>query len=111
MHQVSIVLIYGVFQLLKSNINSFFGISYQDLRIEISKTKNVGTHKYVIDFYKSEIKHNFDLKTSQSFSRKMRDLKYFREQSDYENVAITKDDSDKAYEKAIDLIEMINKIF
>jgi hypothetical protein len=102
---------YGVFQLMKFKIKDFFGIDYHDLTSSIRADKRRNTHKYIIDFYKKEIKDNINLYESQCFYRKINDLKKFREQSDYENVNILVEESGNADKIANELRKYITKNF
>ena len=101
---------YSCFQLLKFKMNDFFDISYEQLGVNTSSSHK-GTHKYIIDYIKNQIKNNIDRDTSLYFSRQIKDLKLYRERSDYEEIEIRKDESDKAFRKAENVIKFIKDTF
>ena len=101
---------YSCFQLLKFKMNDFFDVTYEQLTADISSSPK-GTHEYIIDFYTRSIKNNVNKWKSTYFKRDIKDLKLFREKSDYEDINITKNQSDKAYNKAENLLKFIKETF
>jgi hypothetical protein len=101
---------YGCFQLMKFTLFKHFGVSYDELRQRVSVKASGGTHTYVADFYNKAVRKNgiFDYS---NFSRKIKDLKEFRESSDYDDVEITIDKSQKALSYATELKQYIQKNF
>lgn len=100
---------YSCFQLMKFTIKDFFGISYEQLRIKI-QTTNQKVHSYIIGFIGNQIMDN-NRSEYALFHRKIKDLKEFREMSDYENVEVDIDQSQKALDAAKYLRIQMNKIF
>lgn len=101
---------YSCFQLMKFTMKNFFGISYDELRQKISVDTTGGTHSFVVNFFNMEVRKK-GISDYSDFSRKIKDLKEFRETSDYENVEITFDKSRKAKEYAIDIRQYIKNNF
>ena len=101
---------YGCFQLMKFTMFNHFGISYDELRQNVSVKRTGGTHTYVTDFYNKAVRKN-GISDYSNFSRKIKDLKEFRESSDYDDVEITIDKSQKALSYATELKQYIQKNF
>jgi len=101
---------YSCFQLLKFKMNDFFDVTYEQLTADISSSPK-GTHEYIIDFYIQTIRNNANNWKSVDFKRNIKDLKLFREKSDYEDINITKNQSDKAYRTAEYLLKFIKDTF
>jgi uncharacterized protein (UPF0332 family) len=101
---------YSCFQLLKFKMNDFFGLSYEQLGANTSSSPK-GTHGYIIDYVKNQLRNNIDRDSSLNFSRQIKDLKLYREKSDYEDIEIRKEDSDKAYRTAENLLKFIKETF
>lgn len=101
---------YSCFQFMKFTMKDFFGISYDELSQRIS-VSNGGTHTYVSHFFYRELKKASGVMDYNDFSRKLKDLKEFRESSDYENVEITISEGDKALQYAKDIREHIQNNF
>ena len=70
-----------------------------------------GTHTYVTHFFNKEIKSKTGISDYSDFSCKLKDLKEFRESSDYDDVEITIDKSEKALYYATDIRQYIQKNF
>jgi len=90
---------YSCFQLLKFTIKEFFGIDYATLSTNIS-TSGQKTHQYVINYIAGELNQLVGETESRSFKRKIKDLKQFREESDYENIEVSIDQGNDALIKA-----------
>lgn len=90
---------YSCFQLLKYTIHDFFGEDYEKQANNISTTKQK-THQYVINYIINKLKTFASIKESRDFKRKINDLKQFRIESDYENIEVSFDKGNNAYEKA-----------
>lgn len=101
---------YSCFQLMKFTIKDFFEISYQDLTNRIGSAKQ-NTHSYVIKYIGNEIRQNVDILEFREFNNKIRDLKYYREQSDYDNFEVTIDDGKKALKLADEIRGKLKNIF
>jgi uncharacterized protein (UPF0332 family) len=102
---------YSCFQLMKFSMNDFFGISYDELRQRISVNTSGGTHSYVTNFFNTEVKKKNGIFEYRDFSRKIKDLKEFRESSDYDDVEITIDQSTRALQYASEIRQHIQKNF
>jgi uncharacterized protein (UPF0332 family) len=78
---------YSCFQLMKFSINDFFGITYKEQSSTIASTKQ-SSHQYVINYILKELKE-FDTRSEvQKLSRKIKDLKQYRVDSDYEDIEV-----------------------
>lgn len=99
---------YSCFQLLKFKMNDFFGVTYEQLATDISFSGK-GTHQYLISYVTKEIKENISKDSSRDFSRSIKDLKLFREKSDYEDIEIKPEEGEKAYRIAEYLLDLIKK--
>ncbi|MFA6334556.1 MAG: HEPN domain-containing protein [Bacteroidales bacterium] len=97
---------YSCFQLLKYTIKYFFGIDYETLSNNISMSEQ-NTHGYVINFITRELIGYAGDEESRKFKRQIKDLKQFREESDYENIEVRMEQSQKAYNKAKEIREYI----
>ena len=102
---------YSCFQLMKFTMNNFFDIGYDKLNTRISVSTLGGTHSYVIHFFNNAVKKKNGYFDYKDFSRKIKDLKEFRESSDYDDVEITIDKSQKAKEYATDIRQYIQRNF
>lgn len=102
---------YSCFQLLKYVIFDFFGIPYLRLTSDISQSGKK-THEYIIDFVSREIKKaSSDIKDEREFKRKITELKRFRIDSDYEDMEIHFDKSNKALNYATEIRGYLQQTF
>lgn len=101
---------YSCFQLLKYTINDFFGEGYEVQSKNIASGKS-SSHQYVINYVSRELKKLTGVTESQGFKRKIKDLRQFRIDSDYENTEINSGKGHKAYQIAIDLRNYITENF
>lgn len=92
-------------------MNTFFGISYDELRQRVSVNTSGGTHSYVTHFFNNEVRNKNGVSDYRDFSRKVKDLKEFRESSDYDDVEINIDKSTRALQYAEDIRQHIQKNF
>jgi uncharacterized protein (UPF0332 family) len=90
---------YSCFQLLKFSIKEFFGIEYATLTADITNSGQ-HTHQYVINYVSKELVSLVGAEESRQFKRKIKDLKQFREESDYENIEVNIDQGNIALTKA-----------
>lgn len=101
---------YSVFQLLKYALSFFSGDSYDEISQKISLARNQGSHKYIIsgilEYVKRENREDY-----RNIKRKLTDLKHFRELSDYDDVDVSFDNSQKSYQFATEIREYINNKF
>lgn len=104
---------YSCLQLLKVTMNEFYEVDYatleQDIREARTKEK-LNTHTYLIKKVGDGVREYSKVEHTQ-FSRKIKDLKAYREQSDYEDVEITTTESSKAFEIAKELQTQLKTIF
>jgi uncharacterized protein (UPF0332 family) len=78
---------YSCFQLMKFAINDFFGTTYVEQSSIIASTKQ-SSHQYVISYILKELKE-FDTRDEiQKLRRKIKDLKQYRVDSDYEDIEV-----------------------
>lgn len=101
---------YGCFQLMKFTINNFFGIDYEELSQMIAVDKS-NTHAYIIRFVSNEIRTNLGKDAYREFNNTIKDLKNFREESDYDNVEISLDKGEKAFSFANEIRLFLSKNF
>lgn len=93
---------YSCFQLLKYTINTFFGIDYVTLSYDISQSEK-STHHYVIDFIANQLIALAGRTDSRNFKAQIKDLKHYREESDYDNVEVNVDKGKTALTLAHDI--------
>ncbi len=106
---------YSVLQLMKHSVKEKIGISYEEQKIEIQHLKQKrasakGTHEYLIERIGNQI-WKIEPKSFNEFDRKIKQLKRFRNCSDYDDKEITYDVSHKALGYADSLKKQIKKIF
>lgn len=101
---------YSCFQLLKYTIKDFFGVDYETQAVNISASKQK-THQYVVSYITNELVSLAGIVESQDFKRKIKDLKLFREESDYENIEVNSDKGNEAYNRANEIRSYIIKNF
>ncbi|MGB9748143.1 MAG: HEPN domain-containing protein [Bacteroidales bacterium] len=95
---------------MKFAIKDFFGMSYDDLFQETVKNQ-MTTHTYVIKYFSEQIKTKIGNDAYKDFNRKIKDLKNFREVSDYEDKEVTADESRKALEYAKEIRNFLKDTF
>lgn len=101
---------YSCFQLMKFTIIDFIGMSYSELDTEIYNSKK-STHKLIINKITDCVKENYSIPDYIFLTRKIKDLKNFRIDSDYNNIEINFENSRKAYEVAREVRTKIKEIF
>lgn len=101
---------YGCFQLLKFTINNFFGVDYEKLS-QLIASNTLSTHAFVIKYVSDEIRANLGRDSYREFNNKIKDLKNFREESDYDNVEISLDKGERAYLFANEIRLFLSKNF
>lgn len=101
---------YSCFQLMKFTMKDFFDVDYSVLCTKISLSGKK-THRYIIDYLENEIHKNAGLRDARNFKHKIKDLKVFREESDYENVEISIEQGQKAYNIANELRSFLTQQF
>lgn len=106
---------YSVLQLMKYAVCETIGISYEDQDKEINLLKQQkaaakGTHEYLISKIEDVIRE-VDKPNFTAFTRKVKDLKTFRNKSDYDDVSITFDQSRTAFDLATELRDQLKKTF
>jgi len=101
---------YSCYQLLKYTIKDFFGVNYEDQAVNISTTGQK-SHQYVVNYVSRELKSFTNSEESTNFKRKVKDLKQFRIESDYENIEVGIEKAQKAYDKAIEIRSYLTTSF
>ena len=101
---------YSCLQKIKSILPAFFGITYEQIDKEVS-SGNLNEHSYLIRYISEQIHHNLGFIEYRDFKNKIGDLKEFRVESDYKNIEITSDQSEKAYRKATEINVFLLKQF
>lgn len=102
---------YGCFQLMKFTLKDYFGMGYDELNQQVSVNSKGGTHSHITHVFNNEVKKNKGFTDYSEFSRKIKDLKEFRQASDYEDLEITIDKSQKALNYATELKQYIQTNF
>lgn len=97
---------YSCFQLLKHTIKNFSGIDY-DAQAKIISSSGQKTHQYVINHITGEINSCVGFEESRRFKRTIKELKVFRLESDYEDVEVNLDKSEKALRIAKEIRQYI----
>lgn len=93
---------YSCLQLIKFSIKDFFEVDYSELSSNIASSKK-NSHSYMIEFVKNEIRGKIDRQRERDFSRNIKDLKQFREESDYDDIEIVREMGEKALRLAIEV--------
>ena len=91
-------------------MKEFFGLSYEELTSKIGSAKQ-NTHSFVIKYIGEEIRRNINIYEFREFNNKIRDLRNYREQSDYDNFEVTINDGRKALELADEIRNKLKNIF
>ncbi len=97
---------YAFLQRLKYNLKIYTGKTYEIIEQECLKSR-FGTHGYLINEFRTILRHK-DHREYKTAKRAIDDLKNFREDSDYFDVIIGPDESDKALKLSKYLISEIN---
>lgn len=101
---------YGLFQKMKYTMKTYLDISYDEYDRN-SKEGSYGSHAYLINLLCEEYKKIKSPKEANNINRRLYDLKTQRETADYDNVVITQDKSEDAYDMATKLIYEIKQTF
>jgi len=101
---------YSCFQLMKYTLNDFFGIEYSNLSQMIATNKS-NTHTYIIKYISDQIRQKIGREDYREFSNKIKDLKTFREQSDYDDIEVSIDEGQKAYNHANEILSFLRNNF
>lgn len=99
---------YGCFQFLKHTLKNYKKITYEFIEDEC-KAYSGGTHGYIIDKCLNEFRSKVDFNTFKEVKRNIKDLKSFRIDSDYFDIAIIIDESEKALALSKGIITEIKK--
>ncbi len=87
-----------MFSTIKYAINDFFGVDYETLSHNIASSPR-STHNYIINYVSNELT-KLRADEVKRFKNRIKDLKQFREDSDYEDTEITSDKGIDAFRKA-----------
>jgi hypothetical protein len=90
-------------------MKDFFHMSYDELNNNVSVNPKGGTHSYVTHYFNNAVKKKYGYSDYTYFSRQIKDLKEFRESSDYGDTQITIDESSKALQYAKEIRYFIQK--
>jgi len=101
---------YSCLQRIKSILPEYYAISFNQIDLNVrAGTEN--EHGYLIRFISKQIRETFGSDEYAKFKRDIGDLKEFRIHSDYKDIQITSDQSNKAYQKALDINRFLNEKF
>jgi len=104
---------YSVFQLIKHKFVRLKEISYKELSNKIIMDKR-NTHKYLIDEFCLHLQSDSVKKMSifdvRILKREIEDLKQFRNESDYDNIEIDYETSNKVLSLSSSILKRIKKI-
>ncbi len=101
---------YSCLQLLKFTISDFFDVSYEQIESDIVLSGKK-THQYMIDFIYTELSAARNMEESRNFKRKIKELKKYREDSDYADVEINIDKGNLALIYAYEIRGFLQKKF
>ncbi len=108
---------YSSFQLMKFVLKDFFSIDYIAQEKELAEKKKtkassgMGVHVYTIEKFQSLSQGKIDRIVLQKLIRNIKDLKQFREKSDYQETIISLSETIKVIDKSDDVFQTMNKIF
>lgn len=102
---------YSCFQLSKYALKQFSGIDYKRQEEELAQLKQtrsgkIGTHEYVINKLGNEIR-NCSKEAYLTFTNHIKELKKFRIESDYDNIAVTDEQSVKSLRLSTELFQLL----
>ncbi len=101
---------YSCFQLLKYIMKYFNGVSYSQLTIDIRQSPKKNSHGYVIQYITDQlIDFSNDKSEALKIRHKIKDLKLFREESDYDDLEIKYQKSISAYNSAEEIRQYLVK--
>lgn len=96
---------------MKYTIKNYLDITYEDLNNH-SKASKLNSHAYLIDqIYKAYEAKGQSKNEAHKLKRKIVDLKELREVADYDNIVMTPDNSNDAYELSVKLIQELKQTF
>lgn len=103
---------YGCFQFIRSKLNQI-GITYEKIDQDIAYSRQPGvttlhSHLYPIKLILDEIEKKSDKFYKRTLKNKIFDLKEYREISDYRNVVVGYDESNKAFNLSKEIIKLIS---
>lgn len=86
---------YACLQFLKFTLKNYLKQSYEYIEAECLNS-TLGTHGYIINSILTEFRRKADQRTHKEVKRLIGDLKQFRTDSDYFNIEITINESEKS---------------
>ena len=103
---------YGCFQFIRSKLNQI-GITYEKIDQDIASSRQseattLHSHLYPIKLILDEIEKKSDKFYRSTLRNKIFDLKEYREISDYRNVDVGYDESNKAFNLSKEIIKLIS---
>ncbi|MCK9204686.1 MAG: hypothetical protein M0P58_09680 [Bacteroidales bacterium] len=107
---------YSSFQGMKFVIKDFFACDYQQQESELFRikqqkaTKSIGIHEYTINKFGTEVK-KFSTTEYLYFTRSIKDLRKFRLDSDYKDIAISHEEGRKALVISTDVFSKMKDLF
>lgn len=103
---------YSCFQLCKYIISHSFNIDYKTQEQTIVNSKpHQGTHQYVINFISNKLNSSTQEYYWKKFKRDIKDLKNYRIESDYLDIEVHYDKSNKAYRLSQEIRDSLKKTF
>src|ERR1035437_993426 len=101
---------YSCFQRIKSIFPIYFDLTFSQIDV-IVRTGKANEHAYLIRYISEQILKNIGLMEYAEFKRKIGDLKEFRVSSDYKEIEITSDLSNKALKIAKAINGFLAEVF
>lgn len=104
---------YACFQKLKNVIATAYNCDYDDLKLEHDQLNNergkrIGSHEFFIDYKLLKlIRRNGD---DHRLLNEINEIKYFRAKSDYDNIAIVKDEAELVKKNSEIIIKKLNNL-
>lgn len=90
---------YSCFQRIKSIFPDYFNLNYDEIDSIVASIKT-SEHNYLIHYLSNQIKQKLGDTDYRNFSNDIKDLKLFRTESDYKEIEVTSDLSNKALKLA-----------
>jgi len=90
---------YSCFQRIKCIFPEYFNLTYNQIDSTVASSKT-SEHNYLIHYLSNQIKQKLGDVEYRNFNNDIKDLKLFRTESDYKEIEVTSDLSNKALKLA-----------
>ncbi len=99
---------YSCFQLLKHYLFEFYDFDQETYDIKKNQYTFGGTHEFVINYHLLELKKIEEIRV---LKNELKQLKKFRNESDYDDIKIGVERSKKAYKYAENVLKILKKTY